>query len=114
MKTLYIYLDDIRDMPWQNHLYCDKAIVCRDYKSAVAAIKKYYTPSIDLIVDLDHDLGYDGLDLDHDHSNDPTGYDFCKYLVENEITGRFHVHSMNPVGAENMRQLLTHCGWREI
>ena len=103
MKTLYIYLDDIRDIPWQNHLYCDKAIVCRNYKSAVAAIKKYYTSSIDLIIDLDHDLG-----------NDKSGYDFCKYLVENEITGRFHVHSMNPVGAENMRQLLTHYNWREI
>jgi len=103
MKTLYIYLDDIRDMPWQNHLYCDKAIVCRNYKSAVAAIKKYYTPSIDLIVDLDHDLG-----------EDQSGYDFCKYLVENEITGRFHIHSMNPVGVENMQQLLTHYGWRKI
>ena len=103
MKTLYIYLDDIRSMPWQTTLYCDKAIVVRNYASAVAAIKKYYSPSVDLICDLDHDLG-----------NDLTGYDFCKYLIENEITGRFHIHSMNPVGAENMRQLLNHYGWKEI
>lgn len=101
--TIYLWLDDIRDMPWQSNLYCDKAIVARNYASAVAAIKKYYSPSVDLICDLDHDLG-----------NDPTGYDFCKYLIENEITGKFHIHSMNPVGVENMRQLLTHYGWKEI
>lgn len=112
--TIYLWLDDIRDMPWQSNLYCDKAIVVRNYASAVAAIKKYYSPSIDLICDLDHDLGYDGLDPDCDHSNDPTGYDFCKYLVENEIIGKFHIHSMNAVGGENMRQLLTHYGWKEI
>lgn len=114
MKTLYIYLDDIRDMPWQYTLHVDKAIVCRSYRAAVAAIKKYLPSFDNLIIDLDHDLGYDGLDLDNDHSNDPTGYDFCKYLVENEITGKFHVHSMNPVGAENMRQLLSHYGWIEF
>ncbi|MBQ2177028.1 MAG: hypothetical protein II453_18915 [Alphaproteobacteria bacterium] len=112
--TVYIWLDDIRDMPWQTTLYADKAIVVRNYKSAVAAVHKYYTPNVNLIVDLDHDLGYDGLDLDHDHSHDPTGYDFCKYLVENEITGQFHIHSMNPSGSENMRQLLNHYGWKEI
>ena len=112
--TVYIWLDDIRDMPWQTTLYADKAIIVRNYKSAVAAVRKYYTPNVNLIVDLDHDLGYDGLDLDHDHSNDPTGYDFCKYLIENEITGQFHIHSMNAIGAENMRQLLNHYGWKEI
>ena len=89
-------------------------IAAKNYESAVAAIKKYYNPSINLIVDLDHDLGYDGLDLDNDHSNDPTGYDFCKYLIENEIVGKFHIHSMNVVGAENMRQLLSHYNWKEI
>lgn len=114
MKTLYIYLDDIRDMPWQTTLYVDKAIVVRNYKSAVAAVKKYLPSFDNLIIDLDHDLGFDGLDLNNDHSNDPTGYDFCKYLVENQITGKFHIHSMNAVGAENMRQLLNHYGWREI
>ena len=111
---LYIWLDDIRDMPWQTTLYADKAIVVRNYQSAVAAINHYYNSSVDLIVDLDHDLGCDGLDLDNDHSHDPTGYDFCKFLVEKGIVGRFHIHSMNPVGSENMRQLLTHYGWKEI
>lgn len=103
MKTLFIYLDDIRDMPWQYTLHVDKAIVCRNYNAAVATVKKYLSSFDNLIVDLDHDLGYDS-----------TGYDFCKYLVENGITGKFHIHSMNPIGAENMRQLLSHYGWTEF
>ena len=102
MKTLYIYLDDLRDMPLQHDLY-DQAVVCRNYQDAVSAIKKYLPSFDNLIVDLDHDLG-----------NKLTGYDFCKYLVENKITGQFHIHSMNVVGVENMRQLLSHYGWIEI
>lgn len=50
---------------------------------------------------LDHDLG-DGI---------PTGYDFIKWLVEQDLDGKvdvdkvtyFYVHSQNPVGAENIR-----------
>ena len=103
--TVYIWLDDIRDMPWQTTLYVDKAFVVRNYQSAVAAINKIntYYHDVDFIVDLDHDLG-----------EDKTGYDFCKFLVEKQITGRFHIHSMNPVGVENMRQLLSHYNWKEI
>ena len=50
---------------------------------------------------LDHDLG-DGI---------PTGYDFIKWLVEQDMDDvididviiYFYVHSQNPVGAENIR-----------
>ena len=101
-------------MPWQITLHVDKAVTVRSYNSAVAAIEKYLSSFDEVIVDLDHDLGCDGLDLDKDHSNDPTGYDFCKYLVENDIVGKFRIHSMNAVGADNMRQLLSRYGWEEI
>ena len=53
------------------------------------------------------------VDLDHDLAEDKTGYDFAKWLIEHNITGFFHIHSMNPVGASNIRQLLTHYGWIE-
>lgn len=101
--TIYIWLDDIRSMPWQATLYADKAIVVKNYESAVAAVNKYYSPDVNFIVDLDHDLG-----------EDRSGYDFCKYLIEKEIVGKFHIHPMNSSGSENMRQLLNHYGWREI
>ena len=65
-----------------------------------------------LILDLDHDLGET-----EDGYNElaRTGYDVCKWMVENEFPiCYFHIHSMNSVGSANMRQLLTHYGYKEI
>lgn len=51
----------------------------------------------------------------HDDTLAPSGYDICKYIVENHIPlVGFHLHTMNPVGRENMRRLLTHYGYKEI
>lgn len=58
-----------------------------------------------IFVDLDHDLGI--LDFD--------GYTICKYIVQNQIPiAGFAVHSMNPVGAKNMHDLLTHYGYHAM
>lgn len=65
-----------------------------------------------LILDLDHDLGET-----EDGYNElaRTGYDVCKWIIENNSQQLyFHIHSMNPVGAQNMRQLLTHYGYKEL
>lgn len=44
-----------------------------------------------------------------------TGYDICKFIVEHKIPlVGFHIHSMNPVEAQNMRQLLIHAGYNEL
>ena len=52
------------------------------------------------------------MSLDHDLGNGiPTGYDFIKWLVEQDMDDvididtiiYFYVHSQNPVGAENIR-----------
>ena len=102
MKTLYIYLDDIRNIS-KPYINADKIIIVRTYNDAISAINKYFSTFDNLVIDLDHDLG-----------SNFTGYDFCKYLIEHQITGKFHIHSMNPVGVENMRQLLNHYNWKEI
>ncbi len=53
-------------------------------------------------ISLDHDLG-DG---------QPTGYDLCKWIMEVVFKKRLKsvplmsIHSMNPVGAENMNQMI--------
>ena len=103
-KNIYIYLDDIRK-PNYSILPDNAAVIeCQNYAAAVAAIENTYDKSwTNLTIDLDHDLG-----------EDKSGYDFCKYLIEKGITGKFHLHSMNPVGVTNMRQLLTHYGWKEF
>lgn len=108
----YIYLDDIREDPTWFHQNCDlnhwNPILVRNFEQAVRVLNEVRGNVI--IIDLDHDLGFD-----HDLTEDKTGYDVCKYIVEERIPlYGFHIHSMNPVGAQNMRQLLTHYGYREV
>jgi hypothetical protein len=63
-------------------------------------------------IDLDHDAG--------DYVSD--GGDYIKLLDWLEETKplfwldtiRFHIHSMNPVGAENMRAIIKRNGWKEV
>lgn len=51
--------------------------------------------------------------LDHDLGSGISGYDIAKYIVDNNITEVQHVYviSMNPVGAQNICDLLNHYGW---
>lgn len=93
-----IFVDDIRPAP------NDECIIARNYESAIFAIKFFADTPHHIILDLDHDLG-----------EGKSGYDICKYVVENEIAiYAYHIHSMNPVGVANMRQLMNHYGYKEI
>ena len=63
-------------------------------------------------IDLDHDAG--------DYVFD--GGDYIKLLDWLEATKplhwlnivNFHIHSMNPVGVENMRRIIQRNGWKEV
>jgi CheY-like chemotaxis protein len=107
----YLFLDDMRiprlvfwanidrDAPWE---------IVRSYQQAVDWVQKNGFPDV---ISFDHDLEdnhYDG-----DFSDGRTGYDFCKWLVEYDTNTktmpddfRFTIHSLNPVGAENIKQYL--------
>ena len=59
------------------------------------------------LIDIDHDAG----DYAHD------GGDYIKLLDWLEETGRSYpirIHSMNPVGVENMRRIIQKNGWTEV
>lgn len=59
------------------------------------------------LIDIDHDAG--------DYAND--GGDYIKLLDWLEETGRnylIRIHSMNPVGRENMRAIIQRNGWTEV
>ena len=106
---IYIYVDDIRDDDYFYNHYLSpewRPIICRNYGLAVQALTQHLTDEI--FIDLDHDLGFDNDNCEY------SGYDICKFIIQHQIplTG-FHIHSMNPVGAQNMRQLLTHYGYKE-
>ena len=112
----YIYVDDIReDAYWYNtHLTREEyePHICYSYQMTLDLINTILKADAEaaFIFDLDHVLG-EG----NENELEPSGYDICKWLVENRINIiGFHIHSMNPVGAENMRQLLSHYGYKEL
>jgi len=95
-----LFLDDLRD---PSKTYPDRDVsdwvICRSFDEAVQRIE---------------DLGYpDEIFFDHDLGNGPTGYDFAKFLVNEDLNKNsfpigfcFSVHSANPIGAENIKNLL--------
>ena len=65
--------------------------------------------SIDIeVIDIDHDAG--------EYVND--GGDYIKLLDWLEENGRnwypIHIHSMNPVGVQNMRAIIQKNKWKEV
>jgi CheY-like chemotaxis protein len=58
------------------------------------------------VVFLDHDLG--GMVMVESGGKEPTGYDVAKWLSENpnRQPKRVFVHSMNPVGSQNIKNVL--------
>lgn len=94
-----IWLDDIRPAP--NNAY----ISCRSYEDFVNICS--------VVMSLGNTINF--IDFDHDLGTEKTGYDVAKYIVENNIpVDRFSVHSSNPVGKENIEQLLIHYGYKKL
>lgn len=112
--NFYIYVDDIRtDMRWFyrtfNCTFDDKEwtlVICRNYNEAIKALDQLNGANV--VLDLDHDLGFDP-----ETGEDLNGYRICLYVLEHQIPLMgFHLHSMNPVGVANMRQVLTKAGYK--
>ena len=99
---IWYYLDDERDAP-------QGTVLVRDPRKMIDIIDfECYTPQEELLqefgIDFDHDLGCE----------DFNGYTVARYIVRNKIPmAGFKVHSMNPIGAENIRQPLIHYGYKE-
>ena len=83
-----------------------EAFLNRNYVGRSCCYHNANIVSIDLI-DIDHDAG--------DFASD--GGDYIKVLDWLEETGRnypIRIHSMNPVGVENMRRIIQKNGWTEV
>jgi hypothetical protein len=115
--TWKLFLDDIRfpaDVRYYYGPYED-LVICRSMDDAVWAVTQYGLPEF---ISFDHDLA-------HEHyiigDGEKTGLTFakwfCDYVMDNQMelpeNFGFHVHSANPVGAENIRSymnnFLKHC-----
>ena len=111
MRRHFVWIDDER--PVDNRFIkrlnsipaeeCDITgwSVCRTGEDAVREIKRLLQiPNCKIFVSFDHGIN---------------GYDVAKWIIENEIpiTG-FTVHSMNPIRAKNIINLLTYYGYTKM
>ena len=97
-----IWVDDVRPAP-EGYYWADTV---NKVKNCIVYQEEHNIPIE--ILDLDHDLGYE---------RQADGGDVIKLLDWLEETGRSYpirIHSMNPVGVENMRRIIQHNGWKEI
>lgn len=102
-----LWVDDVRQPPnWElgvTDTWCWATSV-NDAKNAIEYYEKWFKVEL---IDLDHDAG--------SYAND--GGDYIKLLDWLEETGRnypIRIHSMNPVGVENMRRIIQRNGWTEV
>ena len=97
-----IWIDDVRPAP-EGYAWCKSVNEAKEF------ITRYMQWNIQIeLLDLDHDAG--------DFASD--GGDYIEILnwLEEYMVCYFpiHIHSMNPVGVENMRRIIQRNGWREI
>ena len=112
-----LWVDDVRPAP-EGYIWCHS--VYRAIKEIQIfedkienALDEYDFPPVELwnatieVIDIDHDAG--------DYAQ--YGGDYIKLLDWLEETGRnypIRIHSMNPVGVQNMRAIIQRNGWTEV
>ena len=108
-----LWIDDIRPAP-KGYVWCksvDEAKECIEFLEEQLAkvstgLRRYSGNNIE-IIDIDHDAG--------DYSR--FGGDYIRLLDWLEETSRnypIRIHSMNPVGVQNMLAIIRRNGWIEI
>ncbi len=119
-----LYLDDYRiplncvsymhqRIGRRNPIYLEEWIIAKNYDEFVSIINKNGMPEV---ISFDHDLADEhyingDLDLlDRAEFTEKTGYDCAKWLIDYCIDNQKElpeiiVHSMNPVGTENILKL---------
>ncbi len=100
-----LWVDDVREPPGSQATEYEW---CHTVNGAISVIEFYemHENPIELI-DIDHDAG------DFVHS----GGDYINLLNWLEETDRnypIRIHSMNPVGVQNMRAIIEHNRWTEV
>lgn len=100
-----LWIDDVRPAP-KEYLWAQSV---NEAKTMIKYYEKDYWDDT-ITINLDHDAG--------DYASD--GGDYIKLLDWLETEGIvdtgyfFHIHSMNPVGIQNMRAIIQKNGWREV
>jgi hypothetical protein len=110
-----LWIDDVRPAP-EGYIWCKSVKAAKDAietRELLDGIHWHYGNGTEEflhpfeLIDMDHDAG------DYVH----LGGDYIKLLDWLEETGRnypIRIHSMNPVGRENMRAIIRRNGWMEV
>ena len=101
-QKFFLFVDDERNPPNLSFNPEVSTVIVRNYKQATDFLWHHRDGNV--FISLDHDLG-----------EAKTGYDIAKYIVSNHLPLLgFHLHTANPVGRQNMEQLLTHYGYSHL
>ena len=92
-----IWIDDVRPTP-DGYMWIKSV---NDAKKVIT----YYKNLLNIdVIDIDHDAGQ--------YSEDGGDYIFLlDWLEETGQNYPIHIHSMNPVGVENMKRIIQRNGW---
>lgn len=103
--SMKLWIDDCRSAP-EGYIWFRSVNAAKQY----IILNEYHARCTEdriSLIDIDHDAGF--------YESD--GGDYIKLLDWLEETGRnypIHIHSMNPVGIENMRRIIQRNGWKEV
>lgn len=104
-----LWVDDVRQPPDKTYIW-DRSV---DAAKASIEYAEYLAKEFNLaiyevqLIDIDHDAGI--------YADE--GGDYINLLNWLEETGRnypIRIHSMNPVGRDNMRRIIQRNGWTEV
>lgn len=101
-----LWIDDVRPAPEGSNsdwIWCKSV---NEAKRLISVLRYQMFIDID-VIDIDHDAG----------EYAQYGGDYIKLLEWLEWAGLsypIHIHSMNPVGVQNMRAIIQHNGWEEV
>ena len=103
-----LWIDDVRPAP-EGYMWLKSVNEAIRYIEIYGDYLDFDNVLVDLveIIDIDHDAG----------KYAQYGGDYIKLLDWLEETGHnypIHIHSMNPVGVENMRRIIQRNGWKEV
>lgn len=112
-----VWIDDVRPAP-EGYIWCKSV---NEVKLLLIRIEAHNTVAKDFNYNFNNDYTVyevELIDIDYDAGNFAyDGGDYIRLLDWLEETGRnypIRIHSMNPVGVENMRRIIEKNGWKQV
>ena len=101
VDVVYLYLDDVRNIDYETANKFKTCVFCTSVNQAKEFVLKWMNRGVTrFYFDLDHDLG--DYAVDGGDAINLVNW-LIEYYNDKNLDFKFHFHSMNPVGVQNMR-----------